>query len=386
MNPFLAGPPVSGDQFGDREAETRYLLSRLRSGQNVFLTSPRRYGKTSLLLRAAAEARAAGVRIGFANLIYCTTRQEVAEELTRAVVDRTLGWLEGSVQQVRDRLGRLPGVVPVLERDGWRLSLSATPGRSTWLEEIRRPVTLLDEVRVDGHQAALVIDEFQQVAAIDPGLAGVFKGLCDDLPGTALVFSGSRQHVLSELFAGAGAPLQNVAEPMSLEVIPEGPMVAFLRRRTTAAGRELLPQAARLLYRTMRGVPHFVQLLAASTFDREEEPLGEAAVAAALVQVLRRQQGELASRYEAMSRVQQRLVRALAQAPEPQPFAHAFAQRSRLSTPTIQRAMASLRLAETVQFDPAAGWRLTDPVFDRWLLVGDAIDTGREIDPAELLR
>jgi AAA+ ATPase superfamily predicted ATPase len=53
-NPFASGSPVQGDQFGDRDDEARSLVGRMTAGQNVFISSPRRFGKTSLLLRASS--------------------------------------------------------------------------------------------------------------------------------------------------------------------------------------------------------------------------------------------------------------------------------------------------------------------------------------------
>lgn len=48
-NPFSFGQTVAGEQFTDRAKERAELRQEFLSGQNVILTSPRRYGKTSLV-------------------------------------------------------------------------------------------------------------------------------------------------------------------------------------------------------------------------------------------------------------------------------------------------------------------------------------------------
>lgn len=55
-NPFKFGKEVSGYQFYDREAITRELRRKLVDGSsNVVLFAPRRYGKTSLVVRVLEE-------------------------------------------------------------------------------------------------------------------------------------------------------------------------------------------------------------------------------------------------------------------------------------------------------------------------------------------
>ncbi len=384
-NPFAFGSPVSGLQFGDRIEETRFLVRRIGTGQNVVVTSPRRYGKTSLLLHAADEAqRIEHARVGVASLLRCSSRRDVAEEVTRAVVDGALGWLVGTAEQISDRLRRLPRVTPSLERDGWRLSLAVGAADETFLADIRRPVELLADSARDGVPVGLVLDEFQQVAEIDPQLGGFFKTLCDDLPGVSLVFAGSHQHMMERLFVGTGAALKNAAEPLSLTVIPESESVAFLQERMVAAGRSIDGRAAGLLYRLAHGIPHFVQLIAAAVYDRDVDTATEETVREAMVDVLSRQRADLASRYELLSPNHRRLVAGLAERPVRDPLSRASLVRFGLSAASAARARDALREREVIEFDADVGWRIADPIFEGWLRYGLPLDLGARIDASAI--
>ena len=48
-NPFVSGEVVTAAAFADREDERVRLTTDLAEGQKVFLISPRRYGKSSLI-------------------------------------------------------------------------------------------------------------------------------------------------------------------------------------------------------------------------------------------------------------------------------------------------------------------------------------------------
>lgn len=381
-NPFSYGSPVSGEYFDDRLEEIRVMVRRMSTGQNIVLTSPRRYGKTSLLRKAAHEARdVARARVGFASLLRCSSRREVAEEVTRAVVDGALGWLVGTSEQIGERFRRLPRVTPALEHEGWKVSLGIGASEADFLNDIRRPIELLADSARDGHPVCLVLDEFQQVAEIDENLGGFFKTVCDDLPGVSLVFSGSQRHMMDRLFVGRGAALKNAAEPMSLEVIPEDDIAAFVIQRMASAGRHIDEGAARLLYRLVRGIPHFVQLLGTAAYEEDVELVDSSVVRRALVRVLTRQRADLAARFEQLPTNQRRLMLELARQPGRVLTSRARLSRVEMGASGVHKAREALAKAELVEFDPIAGWRVSDPVFELWLRYGQALDLGASIDP-----
>ena len=61
-NPFVYGEIVPAAAFVGRDVELERLTTDLASGQKVFLISPRRYGKSSLVRQAAAALGAAAHR------------------------------------------------------------------------------------------------------------------------------------------------------------------------------------------------------------------------------------------------------------------------------------------------------------------------------------
>jgi ABC-type arginine transport system ATPase subunit len=51
-NPFTYGALALDDAFTNRETELRDLVADMENGQDVVLYAPRRYGKSSLVIRA----------------------------------------------------------------------------------------------------------------------------------------------------------------------------------------------------------------------------------------------------------------------------------------------------------------------------------------------
>jgi len=58
-NPYRYGEVVTGEGFADREIEMEELIMDLKIGQTIFLISPRRYEKTSLIMNALEKLQKA---------------------------------------------------------------------------------------------------------------------------------------------------------------------------------------------------------------------------------------------------------------------------------------------------------------------------------------
>src|SRR5438067_7702969 len=84
-NPFRYGDVATGFYFTDRAAELAELVADIRSGQNVVIISPRRYGKTSLVFRAVEQLQPDRVLIAYLDLFRAPTRDRFADQLAAAI-------------------------------------------------------------------------------------------------------------------------------------------------------------------------------------------------------------------------------------------------------------------------------------------------------------
>jgi hypothetical protein len=65
-----------------------------------------------------------------------------------------------------------------------------------------------------------VIDEFQQVAEYqEEGAEALLRSYIQFLPNTGFIFSGSRQHLMAEMFLSAKRPFYQSTQIMSISAI-----------------------------------------------------------------------------------------------------------------------------------------------------------------------
>src|SRR5687768_5350004 len=113
-NPFVYGEIVTTGAFADREMERDRLTSDLAAGQKIFLISPRRYGKSSLIrdaMRRLARDRVLTVEVTVAaSSSYVSFLEAYARALVSAdtPVGRLRRWTNDLLQAVRPEIGFEP--------------------------------------------------------------------------------------------------------------------------------------------------------------------------------------------------------------------------------------------------------------------------------------
>src|ERR1051325_11350911 len=109
-NPFVYGEVVPGEAFVDREEELDRLVSDLGNGQKVFLISPRRYGKSSLIRQALDSLKRRGALAVDLTVSSYSSYLAFLEGYARAIAsveskwDRAKAWLTEALGSTRPEI------------------------------------------------------------------------------------------------------------------------------------------------------------------------------------------------------------------------------------------------------------------------------------------
>ena len=129
-NPFRYGELVSGEFFTNRVEELAELEQDLGSGQNVVIISPRRFGKTSLILVVIERLRKKGVLVAYLDLFGTPTKASFTQALAKALYAGILSPYEKELRAVSDAFRGI-SIMPKLSlgEDGTPI-LELTAGRT----------------------------------------------------------------------------------------------------------------------------------------------------------------------------------------------------------------------------------------------------------------
>lgn len=375
MNPFHYGTPVEGDQFTGRERELAALMARMRDGVNVVLLSPRRYGKTSLLLRAEAElarSRPSGALVK-ANVLRSRDLASLVGQLTSGVYRVPGGRWHRTRHALPEFLRRLRLRPSVTMNDrgqpvfGFESGL-AGPDADTVLADL---YAVLAEESVN-RPAVLVFDEFQAIVDLGAHLPNLLKSLADDHPGVCLVLAGSKRHLMERLVDGEGAPLYGMAQKVELGPIAGDVMARFLVARAAAGGKGMDEPTATTAINLAGPVPNDIQRLAYEAFELADSVLDDAALSAGLEQAVAHEAASYSEVFSARSPGQRRVLARLATADCEHVYSATFARTVGLAGGnSVKKAIDSLVADELVAVRDEV-WQITDPFFAAWLRLDPA--------------
>ena len=371
-NPFTFGALALNEAFTDRGRELADLVADMRNGQDVVIFAPRRYGKSSLVLRAAQDAIRRRVLVGYCDVMKTPTKERFAAALSRTIYED----LESPVGHALDRataLFRGLRVRPTIEVDpddaSLRFSYEPVPRREDIDDTIERLLELPGEIAAERkRRVALVFDEFQEVIRIDERFPNLMRSVFQTQPEVAHVYLGSRRHLLDRIFSDRNEPFWRSAKHAELGVIAAEQFTPFLRERFAATQRSVSDEALDRLLAATRGHPYATQELA--YFLWELVPTGKEAdvadVESALEQVLQSEHNHFARLWEEATENQRLVLIALSDEPG-RLYSGDYRARHRLPSSTyIQRAVGALTHEDLIARG-REGYAIIEPFLPDWV-------------------
>jgi hypothetical protein len=373
VNPFRFGPLALDEAFTDRQAEVDSLLADARNGQDVVVFAPRRYGKSSLVWRVAQALVKEGVLVAQVDLMRTPTKDQLAAKLAKTIHEELATRLWNAKERLRVFAGlRLKPTITLDPNDG-AVSFSfdaraADQDIDTTLEEL---LTMLGRIAADrGRRVVLVLDEFQEVVAIDPALIRLMRSVFQEQPEVAHVYLGSKRHMMRQIFNDENEPFWRSAKQMELDVISPDLFAPYARSQFDKTGKELQSDACVRALELTGGHPYATQELL--YFLWEETPEGAAAhlstLDGALEATLRSEHAHFSLIWDSVSGAQKRVLQALAQQQPGRPLSSDYQRQHSLpATPTVQTALNALERGELIKRLGRGQYRIAEPFFTEWI-------------------
>jgi AAA+ ATPase superfamily predicted ATPase len=371
-NPFRFGAVARDDAFTDRDAEIRELVADARNGQDVVVFAPRRYGKTSLVDRVAQRLVTGRLLVGQVNLMRTPTKERLAEKLAAVVHEDFAGPL-GRARDRGARIFRGLRIVPTMTVDATDGSLGFSFGAGHAPEDVDATLERLFELVAElagerGRRGVLVLDEFQEVMEIAPGLPKLMRSVFQEQPDVAHVYLGSRRHMMERIFNDENEPFWRSAKKIEIGVIPAEAFAPFIAERFEATGRAITTAVVDAVLEITHGHPYATQELC--YFLWEETPRRSSAtterLSVALAKVLNSEHAHFSVVWQRASSAQKLLLQALAEQPG-HPLSEAYRVRHGLrSASSIQKALDALEREELIGRDRGRAW-IAEPFLAEWI-------------------
>jgi len=258
-NPFAYSNFVTGDSFCNRKKEIAEMLRYIKGSQNVLLFSHRRYGKSSLIRQIFGEIKRKNLKIGAMHVeLYGTISEK--DFITKTF--QSLNQLESNFERL------LQSVNTALRSIRLNLSIDpATGGTSIApsFEAVNEKVVLEELMNIllkysQKHKLVIAFDEFQEVANYtEAGFEKRLRSFIQQHSNICYIFSGSQQHLITEMFNSNNRAFYKLAESFPLGKIETKDYIPWIQNLFSRKNVQLSAKLIETIIETFENHPMYIQ-------------------------------------------------------------------------------------------------------------------------------
>jgi len=378
MNPFKFGQAVSGNDFADRKSEIETIIRDLKSGQNVLIHSPRRYGKTSLIKEVFRRLTADRHPTVYVDLYRIFSKKRFIEVYSGLLFSAVESRLEEVGRLLREYLPRpkitlTPKEYPLPFSVELAASLPKTDEDQLFQEILEAPQKLAEKKK---KRFFVAFDEFQEIARLDSyETESTMRSIFQHQDKVSYAFLGSRRKLLQEIFNDKGRPFYKSCKSIPLEEMPEDEFTEFLAARFEDGDLDIPRSIISRILQVTKCHPYYTQQLCHEVWNLAY-PLSKKLPEDEWITIINRAvEGVIASNryayeeiYDGLSETQRKFAYALSTEPVKNIYATEYIRRHNLkSAPNVIKALRALEKKELVE-KVEQGYKVSDIFFAHWLI------------------
>lgn len=367
LNPFIYEGYESPAYFCDRTVETESLIANLKNGRNTTLISPRKIGKTGLIKHAFHQIRQQdkdAICI-YVDIFHTQNQHDFVQALGKAVIEEKLLDKRNPLNKVFDYFSQ------------WRPTLSldpvtGSPTVSVAFNQYNPEYTvqsIFEYLKKTNREVFVAIDEFQTIAEYpEQGTEALLRSQIQFIHNAHFIFSGSKLHLMAEMFSSPKRPFYQSTATLSLGPIQEEIYYDFALRFFQAKKGMIDKDVFHQLYDQFDGYTWYLQSVLNRLYECEKKVTDYQQVRQAMLHIL----NDKSSQYELLitflTNNQLNLLKAIAfEGYVQQPQSNEFIQKYKLpSSSSVKKALDVLKEKDLVYLSPE-GYMVYDRFFDLWL-------------------
>lgn len=365
--PFVYGVSVEGDNFTDRELETKRLKLNFENGVNSILISPRRMGKTSLVKKVMSLMDDKDVTVVFMDIYKCRSEYDFYEKFAASVIQGTATKMERMIADAKEFLLTVtPRITYSPEPNtDFSLSLGINPKTNTPEEILQLPERI---AKKRGIRIVVCIDEFQQIGEMADSLTiqKTIRSVWQHHQSTSYCLFGSKQHLMSKLFYSRKMPFYQFGDMFFLKKIPMEKWVPFIVSRFQQAHKTISEEYAQAICKTVDNYSAYVQQLAWNVFAVSDDVVTAQSFANGVEATMSQVTPLFVEQTSGLTTYQLNLLRAICQGYHDdfgkKEVTSRFDLGSRSNLTKLKTALIEREILEQTE----EGFFIADPLFELW--------------------
>lgn len=366
-NPFPTSGYFGEEYFCDRAEETENLIRYISGGQSITLISLRRMGKTGLVYHLKEKLDKKYIFV-YADILSTENKTEMLEVLTSALLK-----VVNNETSVGKKIWEFIKMLrPVVSYD----TLTGTPQVSFDIKEAvaeNNINNLLDFLDKLSSPVVIAFDEFQQITEYPEKNADAWlRTKYQHLKNIHFIFSGSKKHIMLNLFGNPSKPFYMSTAMMHLDRIPKQEYVVFIQKHFQDNKRKIDEQTIVEILDWCDVHTYYVQLLCNRVFSSGEKKIGTETWQKEAYKILKEQEAMFFNIRDLLTKPQWNLLMAIGLENKTYaPTSKDFIAKYKLGSPaTVFRSLEALLEKEMIysDFDEKGSYYMVyDLLMRRWV-------------------
>ena len=362
-NPFRYGIIVDEPFFIDREDEQKDITQWLTTKQSIVLYSPRRYGKSSLMLKLLNQFKKNGYNTVYVDFFKVHSKTKFVELFYQEILKTLQPW-EKAIKQINQFVKKIKPVISFGDDGNPLIGLQSSDSMSDISEVFDLPQKLAKD-----KPWIVVFDEFQDVAKLNgDSFEKELRAALIHHDNVGYVFMGSQTNMLLNMFTHPNKAFYQFAKMLELKKINKDIMVDYVSDHFNSTDFNIKIDEAKNIVDIADNIPHYVQYLASAVWETaiESRQVYPNTIQTAVSKILNNQLDYFSSMYQGLTPQQQKVLLALRSESEGI-FTDKYKKKYNLSAlSTTQRAIE--RLIHLGMIEKESGsYQFSDPFFKAWL-------------------
>lgn len=374
-NPFVFGTVVSGDNFTDRKDELKEFVTDLEAGTNLIIFSPRRYGKTSLMMKVIEELKKKDIICAYVDLFPATSKERLIEIFTNSIARAKGNKLHEIVDTVKEYI---PGFKIVIRPDAGKgiensLEIELTKNKKDTDEMLNRLYDLPEKIAKKKKKRIVVIfDEFQEITNIDGDeIERSLRTKIQHHKSASYVFMGSQRHLLDQIFTDKNRPMYRIGKPVNLNKISYKEFFSFIKDRFTGTNLVIETEMIDHILQLTDSHPYYTQQLCHEIWNvcqaNNDKQVKKEFIVTAKEQVMKNQNYAYTSMWASVKGKQRALLHAMSVFHLAPIYSSDFRTKFNLgAASTVQKAVQLLEEKGLIERD-SDNYVISDIFFREWL-------------------
>ncbi len=363
-NPFYYGGAVEQEHFCNRVDEIKELRGDILSGLNILIYAPRRFGKTSFVLKTLDTLKKEDVNYVFLDLMYLSTQEEFINKYFNVLAKSLEEPTDKVINFFKSALKIRPNINVSFDHAGnpsFSLALGGEDKTKALEDVLNIPLHYANE----GKKIVVVFDEFQEIANLDleAKLRSVIQMHSNKL---SYIFMGSKKSLLHQMFLDKSRPFYKSVKHLKIQEIQKEAWCEFITTKFTSTNKLIDEATIDHILEITKGFPYYTQQFAYEMWHLTQEGVNDEIFATTLKTIIAREEDLFALEWDNLTANQKKALKIILEKNGKNLYDEQFLARFSIKTGSIQTALKGLVEKDIID-KTAEGYYFQDPLFEFWI-------------------